>query len=765
MGSPADPKAGYRRLIRGAGVWPRSRRWRRLLALTAAAVTAGFAVTACSSHSSANPQARPTAERIVFVSDQSVILPGRDAKYRFSVRVETASSRVLNVPVRWQSSAPEQVAVSADGVAVARAGTGSATIFVSADGARPQAAQVTVAQPASGTLLVPSGDVLSRTQGGATLKRTRQTAALRPGQTVVSGNRGGLLDRVTAVTVGAKLVTIRTTATSLARAFRQLSIHAESAKVTATVPTAALRPHAGTPSPDVVLASASDVGVGAAPGDSVASCTLTSGRNVTVSLDGPSVSVPATVDLVGDLQTRSPDVELFEVAAQATVPVIVHSGSVTVSAAGKAAATCDLGASTIDVPTPIFFGPVEINGQATADAGVDLSVDAGAAMTFSGPTVSDTARGTDGIRYTSAGGWQPVEDNQAADPEVTPGGTSFGASLTATAAPYVRLDFGISGVLGDCAANLCTRLATANLAFTDAEGAWSFGIRTPFRDLAPSYHGPRWNADLDLSAGPELAVGGDIGQLFSWIGVPPPAVRWTAFEDSIPLAGSPDLTVSTAPPNESGAVGLTASVPGGYSGSTVEFIAYPPGGGPGFLAASTQVNGTSARATWQPSARQSGTYRIAALLFDRVFGAVGLPYASAPVPVTLTSDGGGPGPASGNPGGSSPLQPPQITSVETYTQGELVYFSITYADPDNDAEGFGFVGVDGSGWAEENHPFSSPSYGIVGPDSIAYPFNLGCGTAEEIQSQVEAWIYDTAGVRSTPVIISLACSDGGGSAG
>ncbi len=101
---------------------------------------------------------------------------------------------------------------------------------------------------------------------------------------------------------------------------------------------------------------------------------------------------------------------------------------------------------------------------------------------------------------------------------------------------------------------------------------------------------------------------------------------------------------------------------------------------------------------------------------------------------------------------------PQITSVGTYTQGELVYFDIHYADPGNDAEGFGFVGVDGAGWAEENHPFSSPSYGIVGTDSIAYPFNEECGTAQQYESYVEAWIYDTAGDRSTPVVIQLVCT-------
>jgi eukaryotic-like serine/threonine-protein kinase len=101
---------------------------------------------------------------------------------------------------------------------------------------------------------------------------------------------------------------------------------------------------------------------------------------------------------------------------------------------------------------------------------------------------------------------------------------------------------------------------------------------------------------------------------------------------------------------------------------------------------------------------------------------------------------------------------PQITSAGTYTQGVLVYFDVRYADPGHDAEGFGFVGVRGSGWAEENHPFTSPSYGIVGTGSIAYPFNEGCGTAQQSDSYVEAWIYDKAGDRSTPVVIHLVCS-------
>jgi len=101
---------------------------------------------------------------------------------------------------------------------------------------------------------------------------------------------------------------------------------------------------------------------------------------------------------------------------------------------------------------------------------------------------------------------------------------------------------------------------------------------------------------------------------------------------------------------------------------------------------------------------------------------------------------------------------PQINGIYGYQKGTLVYFSLTYADPGHDAKGFGFVGINGAGWKEENHPFSSPSYGIVGKDRIDYPFNLACGTSREYKSYVEAWIYDSHGQRSNPVEVALTCT-------
>lgn len=102
--------------------------------------------------------------------------------------------------------------------------------------------------------------------------------------------------------------------------------------------------------------------------------------------------------------------------------------------------------------------------------------------------------------------------------------------------------------------------------------------------------------------------------------------------------------------------------------------------------------------------------------------------------------------------------PPVITGISTYQEDPLVYFSLRFTDVDGDAEGFGFRGVNGAGWAEENIPFTSPSYGRVSPGRVDYPFNHGCGQDNEYESDVEAWIYDSEGNRSESIIVHLSCS-------
>ena len=125
---------------------------------------------------------------------------------------------------------------------------------------------------------------------------------------------------------------------------------------------------------------------------------------------------------------------------------------------------------------------------------------------------------------------------------------------------------------------------------------------------------------------------------------------------------------------------------------------------------------------------------------------------ASPSPTTSASPTPSPSPS------TSPAPPvPQILSAGTYQEGEVVYFDVDYADPGQDAQGFGFTGSDGNRWVEGTYPFSSPGRGIVGPDSIAYPLNLGCGTARQHTAEIEAWVYDTAGISSQPVFIDLSC--------
>jgi hypothetical protein len=101
---------------------------------------------------------------------------------------------------------------------------------------------------------------------------------------------------------------------------------------------------------------------------------------------------------------------------------------------------------------------------------------------------------------------------------------------------------------------------------------------------------------------------------------------------------------------------------------------------------------------------------------------------------------------------------PRITSAGTYQKGVWVYFDVHYADPGHDALGFGFTGSNGDRWAEGSYPLSSPDGGVVGPDSIAYPLDLECGTARQHTAEIEAWIYDAAGTAGQPVVIHLACT-------
>jgi hypothetical protein len=85
-----------------------------------------------------------------------------------------------------------------------------------------------------------------------------------------------------------------------------------------------------------------------------------------------------------------------------------------------------------------------------------------------------------------------------------------------------------------------------------------------------------------------------------------------------------------------------------------------------------------------------------------------------------------------------------------------VFFSLLYS---NELAGFGFRGANGAGWAEESHMFGDSPYARVSPGRIEYPFNHLCETGPAYESDVEAWLQNSAGHQITPTLLSANVCD------
>lgn len=549
---------------------------------------------------------------IRFISDQGVILRGPGSQYRLRVVVISArGGQVIREPVRWRSDDPAAVSVSPDGTVTAHTSTGSATVTVAAVGAAPQAAQVLVARPGPATELIPTTDVLAASPASVRLRRTAQTEALKRGQILVSNGHvgGGLLAQVVSVSAHGSAVTAVVRPSSMPAAFTALSVHMLGAPVTTVVPAGA---------------------IGTTAAGSV-DCRVSTGAHVSVTLLGPGLSVHATVQLDVVLDTHFLSVRRFELALRATLPVTVTTGGVKVSAAGKATATCDLALPSLEVPTPVFLGPIDISGEVSPTAGIDASVTAAAALILPGPTLSQTTHALDGIAYASASGWQDMHANTTGPVRVTPGTPTLTAAGKTGLAPFLRVNFGVGATIAG------NQMAGAALAYAEAKASYTFAIGSPLGRYDPGYTGPRWGTTLTLSGGAQADLTGDLAKLLRWIGLSTPGVAWPAFSHTIPVAGSPAITVTAAPgtpPNR--VTRLSASLPAGYNGDQVIFVAYPASGGLGRPVTQAIVTGRTATATWTRGLATIGAdTRIGALLGGSIFATAGFPYAAAAITVQV----------------------------------------------------------------------------------------------------------------------------------
>ncbi len=574
---------------------------------------------------------------VVFLSDQGVILPHLGASFRLRAEVQNARGHSVNVPISWQSSDSSQVSVTHSGVVTAHVSVGSANILVSASRAQGQIAQVLVAVPSPQTLVVPSADIQMRDGTQYTLARTPLTQRIMPGNILVSDNRGGLLGKVIRVSQSGRRIIVRIGPTSLAAAFTQLSAHVESAPFHVLLSNGA---HETFPRPSVAtdaiilqapsLRSQDGLPDAVTQSDHLINCSLSSGHSVEVAISGPNISVPISIQLIADLEIHwtfvVPSVSKFELAIQATLPISITTGSVTLSAAGNATATCELGLPSVSLPTPVFLGPVNIQGVITPGAKVEVTANAQAAATLAGPSFSETLSATDGIEYTDSGGWQGVANNSSSEGTATFGSSSLKGSLKATLTPSARVDVGVQASLG--LGPISTTLAAIQLAYAEADLGFAFNLAAPLNDLDGHYTGPTWDTSVSLKAAPEVSISGDLQTLLSWIGVQTPSADFSVgLDQTIPISSSPSILVIATLSGTT--LNLSAYVKG-FDGDTVRFVAIPSGSGSGSVVTTGILHGIRASATFSlPSPGWSGS--VIALLDDSTFGRVGLPYASSQV--------------------------------------------------------------------------------------------------------------------------------------
>jgi hypothetical protein len=517
--------------------------------------------------------------------------------------------------------------VSHSGVATARAPVGSAVITASSRGAATALANVIIAVPGPRTILVQSASVVSVTRGGVVLRSGAGVPRIHAGAILVSGSARGLLARVTGTeAAGAGRVFYATQPASLAEAFRQMSVHVTSLPTKGTLTFARSRSSLRIVQ---IQAGGRRVQVDPSAGPAAMTCRAPDGVPVTVSLSGPSFATDVTFSLDAALDISNFTVRRFRLAALVTASIRISTGSLSFDASVGPSYTCSIPLpNDLTVPSPVFIGPVELDGSITPSAGITVAAAATGTMTIAGPQVIDTVTADDGVQYQS-GTWQAINANSSTGLQVIPAGASMGAALKASVHPFFRVDAGFAADLG-----AVYHLANIDLAFIEPGGDVSVSLASPFQDSQIGYSGPAWDTGFELAAGPELAPSGPgfkhMQQFLSSIGISLTTTSWALFDQKLKLASSPVPQVSAPPAVQIGHPELlTAQVPAGFAGDTVTFEGFRNGASSGTALVSAKVSGTTATATWTPAA--AGTYKISALLFDTVFGSFNLPYSSAAV--------------------------------------------------------------------------------------------------------------------------------------
>jgi hypothetical protein len=183
---------------------------------------------------------------------------------------------------------------------------------------------------------------------------------------------------------------------------------------------------------------------------------------------------------------------------------------------------------------------------------------------------------------------------------------------------------------------LLGRWSLADFGFVGAKvgGGSEITMTLPFGSREKGYKGPRWNFYIGASAdlNPMLDRLKSVEKFFARIGIPDAAkisaLDLKLFELKRILLESPNPTMSASPgevdAGEPVSLGVNAR---GAENAKAEFLAFKDKAETGVTIAETTTNSAGiGDTTWTPEEDDGGEYDMTVLVFDGIFGSIGIPY-------------------------------------------------------------------------------------------------------------------------------------------
>ncbi len=556
---------------------------------------------------------------LVFHSDRSFIFEHAGERAALDVMVYRHGERVRSADLRYTSSDPGVISVTPEGVLVAEADLGSAVITVEADGVSPVTANAVIADLAPRARRIDSDQIVEvdRDIARATIQIQGDAAPLAAGDVLIGSERDGLFVRVTDVWLqdDGTYVVVYDTDVALTDAFENLE----------------LRAYTDWASYDSEQHAEffDDLGC-AIDGDA------------TLDFAGPEIDPRLDTRLVLDYELRSGFVVVVKLYAEAVVGAEASTGEARLEGRFGGEFRCSIPLADVVIPPVSVLGPaLSLGGKLESRVGLkgaahfdDVSV------TYVGPSFASELTGHLGIEIHPRDGVSPIRDVELSRAEISHGELEGDllqdGGLALEMAPFLEANLVLSprflgGLFG----------VDIDLLKATTAGGLDLEVNPPMDPYAAGYTGPGWElfVEGDVELGPLLAnLPTLIDFLRKRLGMD---VDADAFERLDPTLwnGRAVLMSSPAPAvvadRENVALGdeveLWAEELGRYSGS-VEYLLHHCGEGDGESLADLPA-GQSAHYT-PTTASDRGAHGVAALLWDGLFGRVGLTYA-AQTPASL----------------------------------------------------------------------------------------------------------------------------------